>query len=261
MNSTDHSLNNPTRVDPIQLLQQVDAMKFMNVEGVTQDFYDRMETPDPHVCYVITDQPGKMYYGSIPIKSEKNKTKYVIGQEWKDEWILYAHEVINWEEHLIEICRYDDPQKAINALEMCNRVGSHSALNIQIYNILIQYISKAISINSAILGIMSILGYKDDPHLQSVIQTAYSYHVFEEQKVNTSKVPVDLPAPFKDVINQKAQLDKDSLYSLYARIYDVFIKNALFKDESLLDDMTLANLNEPIEDILTAWFQYRGIFN
>ncbi len=259
MQSTDHDLNNPTRTDLIDLLERFDAMKFMKTEGVTQDFYDRMGVHDPHTAYVITDHPGKVYYGDSLVPMERNKPRYLLGQERRGEWILYMNTTSEGQEKIYEVCKYDDPQKAIEALETCNRVGSHHAVNIQIYDILRQYISKDISINSAIFGIISLFGYKDAPDLQRVIQTAFEYGAFKHPEGSYGLPQRDLPVRLRDEISRIAKQEPNSLYNLYSRFYNVFVKYALFKDESLLEDPTFANLHMPIENFVSEVYRFRGI--
>lgn len=266
MKSTDQNLNNPTRIDPIEMQRMVDSIKFMNVTMVTQDFYDHIAKPDPHTCYVITDsKEGIMYYGTVKVLMPKNRMRYYISQSTPGEWILFLNSRDGGPfngDNLIEICRYSDLQTAADALVLYNRVGSHSTMNIEIYNLILQYINGDILLHELILGIMIIFGYKENPNFQNVIQTVYQLDTqYRESGMLSStdrhRAKFDITSMLKEEIQRIHKNNPTSLLGLFNRIYNKIAVNGFFQGDEYHDDPAYINLTETIDSIVSAFTAWK----
>lgn len=249
MKSTDHNLNNPTKVNVIELLREISSLSTPNIEIVSQKFYDLIQIKEPNTLYFINDSnPPRIYFGEILISNDKCEGKYFITTGNRiNEYDLYLKEEIYGNDKLIKICKYDDPQKAIDALNLYNNIGSHDKISISLYNILINYIDKDISLNDLLLGIFTIFGFKEDPRLQELIQLTFTYEQNSNDKTDISPMLRCEIRNFRD----KYPL---SLYRIYSNLYDIIVKYYFFKDEKYHSDVNFINLSEIIKDIINVFF-------
>lgn len=252
MKSTDHNLNNPLRIGNIDLAREAESWQLPNVLFVTQEFYDLIKIKDPLTIYKITDSKDqRMYYGDHRIDVEKIGIKYLIGPSKKyGEYILYMNKIYDHNDHLIEIARYDDPQKAINAMILCNNAGNHTATDIKIYNAIISFIDEDISLHDLLISFLCIFGYKEDPRLQDVIETVISYND------NNSRNFSDL---FRYEIVNYANTFDNPLYGLYSDFYNVIVKYDFFKDQKYHKGLESLDLSDVINDIISVvWSRFDG---
>ncbi len=261
MTSTDQNLNHPNQVDTIQLMRIVESIKYMQLQPVTQDFYDRIAEPDPHTCYVITDaEDGRMYYGKTMIIPSKLGPRYFLSQDRESEYILYVNDrsYNRSGDHLLEVCRFDDVNKALETMRLYNRVGSHASNNLQIYKTLINYINEELSIDEAILSVLVIMGYKEQPEFQSVVQFLVATNA--GTYLNGDHQPrwrENLTPICSEELKRRAKVYPGTLYEFYNSVYEIFVKYNFFKSKVYKDEPTLANLSDPIDDIITAFARWR----
>lgn len=264
MQSTDHNLNNPNVVDIVDLLRNVGQVADFKVENVTQDFYDHMGKHDPRTAYVIDGDPsGKVYYGDLPAAiPASTRMKYFIGQERPDEWIIFVNERRTFTDNdsLVSVCRFDNPQSAIDALAIYNRVGSHSTLNLEIYNILLQYMNEEISICACIIGILSALGYKDDPMLQGLIQfvTAYGGMIGQSTDKGKPYFQHDLPKLLREKINvEHVSPTSTDLIGLFGAFYNVMMMHGIIQIRKRDEEIVSPNLSGPVDKIVRYYIAHK----
>lgn len=267
MRSTDHNLNNPMSVDPIQLEPQYDALEMLQVCHMPKHLYDQLAIKDPYTLYIVTDlQTGAVsqYYGENLIPHTKQTPQYLMALNEQGEYVIYQNERDErypFKDCLIDICRHDNPQDAINVLRMFNKVGSHHLANISIYRLLVSYIKKDISINDFIIGVLGVYGYRDHPKLQQVIQTTYSYGVMEGQidpqdkDRGYGKYQMDIPVLLRNEIGELARAYPESLYPYYSAIYDVIIKYDFFRHPDYQSDPDNANLSEAVTELFHIYWK------
>lgn len=247
MKSTDYNLNDPFAIDSIHLQRTLDSSHYPNIEHVDQNFYDLIQVKDPNTVYIINDSTdGRVYYGDILILKERNDVSYLIGTDKNGNYVLYMNSVVGFNDKLIEICKYKDPQDAINSLNLFNNAGSHQPINLKIYSTIIPYIDNNISINDLILGIIVIFGFKNDPRFQYLIETSRQYIL----EVN-GKIDKDLPPLWREELRHFKDRYPDSLFTYYSNIYDIMVKYNFFKDERYnLDINEHPDLSDVINDII-----------
>lgn len=227
MNSTDHNLNNPMSVDLIDLPRLVDYWHLPSIEYCTMDAY-RLKEKDPYKIYVITDsEDGRYYYGKCLILREKNSCKYYIGEEYNDdkhgiEYCLYMNSRKDNSDNLIKICKFDDPTSAIKTLSTFNKIGSHEAKYIEIYDLVTMYIDRNIGIHDFIISCLCAFGYREHPDLQKTIQMFISY--------GGDSRNYDIPMLLREKIVQIADVGHMPVITLYSKIYNIICKYNYFKD-------------------------------
>lgn len=240
MHSSNHNLNNPTSKISLDLLREVSSLKCPTVQPTKQVLYDLLETKDPHTIYVITDAPKlKMYYGDKLIHNDDQRPQYLIGQgRHPNEYVLY-YSIPNWNDHIVEICRFDDPQKALNTMAIYNHAGSHSTVDLEVYTMLKAYIDDEISINDLIIGCLVAFGYKDDPRTQDIIQKCNSFGVADR----------DLPPMFRRELRGFRDNSSNALFKQYSAIYDIIVKYDFLKGPEYQSESDIPDLADVIKDI------------
>lgn len=238
--STDYNMQNPTITKRIDLLAEVHRPP-MRIERVTQEYYDTIPNPDPLTCYIIINARDKrVYYGKLLVLPDKIKTRYFIGQEKMNEWTVYVHE----NDMLLKICTYDNPEAALEALRAYNNVGSHYQINVHIYNTLVAYIKNETSLNSTLIGLISLFGYKENPLLQDLIQLTIAAGFDDVTNRKT------FSKPNKDVFDRYSAIRKNYLIPLYVKLYDLVRDHDFFIKEREMKFEDRYDLSEVIEDIL-----------
>ena len=247
MKSTDHNLNNPLRIGTIDLMREVENWTLPNVSPVSQDFYDLLQTKDPNTIYIIKDsKDGRMYFGDHLILKNKTILNYVLGIDNTSnaKYVLYMNQIYNFQDNLIEIARFEDPQIAINTLNLYNNIGSHNSIEIKLYNLLIMYIDESISLHNLITSILCVFGYSNDPRLQQVIETAITY------QQNNTKLFNEL---FIHVLGNYAKTSANELYKFYNDLYNIILKYNFFKDKKYhcsLENLDLSNIISEIINLM-----------
>ncbi len=236
MDSTNHNLENPTKVDILRIVKDVNSHDFPTVKLVSQEFYDLGQNHDPHTIYCINNSPDmRVYYGDILVLKPRNrKQKYFLTILDDGTYSISLNQVNGHHDNLIEICRFDDPKKAMDTLRIFNRIGFHQMEQIRISNMIASYSETNISCHDLIIGIMNELGYKEDPRLQQVIMAATIYGA-------TSKYPY-LPDDLVDMIKNQIKSDpSDPVYKVYYEIYKVVLKYGFadigFRTKDVINDI------------------------
>lgn len=252
MYSKDHNINNPTKVDQIDLVPSYDAWSTPSIEYITQKEYDTIYKKDPLTIYVITDAIGKkVYYGDILVDDKQDGIKYFMGISNDGKYAIYLNERMSGVDNIIKICAYNDPQVALHALELYENSGSYESIDMKIYESLVHYIRNNISCHDVLIGILCACGFNNDYRLQTLIETAvqcdsiYGHDLSEQMKSvlgtykNSDKNRFEIPPAYK-VLNIK-----------YSQLYDVLLKYNLFKDKEYTDNSysLKLNLSSVIRDI------------
>ena len=242
MRSTDHNLNNPMEVGTINLYPSIDCTKLSEVVRLPMEMYELIKIKDPTCIYIITDSPTKkVYYGDWLVDDGNVERIYLLGPSNKfGEYILYLNETDGIHDNLIKICRYSDPQVAINDLNKFNRVGSHQQTNLRIYNVVGQYITKDISLHDMLVGIICLFGYRDSSKLQSLLQATTAY------RVDTNRN--DLPIPLKNTLLSFYNI-KNPVFGFYASLYDLVVSYNFFKGKEFQKDPDELDLSKVIEKV------------
>lgn len=252
MHSTDHNLNNPTRIDTLELSQMESNRPAINVEIVTQYFYDRLTKKDPNTIYLISDAVyPKMYLGNNLISNNnENDCRYYMEINYdKKEYIIGMIKINNYKEYVLPLYSYKDPQEALNKLELFSRLKSHSVIDSKLYQILVSYIDKTINIHDLIIGILSVYGFNSDSRLQNLINFA-NMHGVNNFMSNTDGR--DLPELFKQELSvkyDKSINESDLLLGYYYELYKIIELNNFFKDSKYTNDPDNADLSKIIKEI------------
>jgi hypothetical protein len=239
MRSIDHNLNNPMLVDTL-----CGSEKFSNVSCILLSYeeYQLIKIKDPDCIYIIEDHPDQlMYLGDRLIERETPKRMYLLGISKFGEYDIYVNETDGKHDKLIKVCRYDDPQLAITDLNRVNNVGSHHKINFQIYSVIADYISKDISLNDMIIGIISLFGYRDDTRLQSLIQSMISY----DANISQTYLPYPLRKDIKMFKN-----NKNHLFKFYSDLYDLVLSYNYFLSKEFQKDPEELDLSKVIEKVV-----------
>lgn len=238
MKSTDHNINNPTNIGTIPFHRYVESWELPSIEFITKEQYDIMELHDPYTMYVIVDtNPKLMYYGDIKIGKAKAPNVYYMTTDYTSETKEYEYIIfMNSKDgspyngdNLIEICRFTNAQDAIDALHLYNSIGSHTLPSIQINQVLSSYIFGEISIHDCMIGMIAACGYRNHPALQTIIQMGVTYGVKHGDR--------DLPMLLREEVNNMRAAAPYHMVSVYANLYDVFIKYDFFKDNKYKDSI------------------------
>lgn len=209
MESNRNNLENKLEVDDIRLEKTIRSFDVRNIVQISQELYDQMKFKDPFTIYKITDNE-KMYYGELWITDGKD-----IGQPYyltindNGEYEIYFYNRSLYTNSFMErICIYNDPDTALEHLRLFNKVGSHSDLDIAMYNMIGCYFDGDITINDLIEGIIAKRGFDKSPEFQDLISTTRSFGGYNEL--------------FMDEIANLSTLHPDSLFSIYKDLLDVF---------------------------------------
>lgn len=241
MRSTDHNLNNPLRVDDIELQHAVESWRTPTVKHVSQLFYDRLHVKDPNTIYVI-DGTVKMYYGEHLIEKEKTGVKYLLGIDntTDDRFVLYCNEVNGYHDNLIEIARFKDPQVAINILNAYSNTKYHiNNIRGNIHGMIIRYVDEDISLSDLIIGIITAYGYQNDTRLQELVQTVITYH--------QTKVHI-FDSFFVYMFASASENPYNDLFKIFNDLYNVILKYNFFaelKDKAI----ALEDISKPLAEM------------
>jgi len=237
-------IDNKMVVDQINL-KELQDIRYGGVIFITQEEYDLLQIKEPTTIYKITDaEDGRVYLGEHLIVKPSSSRKYLLGPaNTRGEYIMYLNEVRNHQDCLLEIARYSDPQKAIDALNRFNRTGCHTDLALQTRNLLIGYIQKDLNIHDLLIGLIALFGYRDDIRLQQLIAATIS--------LGTNKFDRDFSVTIRDTIAYWNGSSDDSLYKFYAKLYDVVVFYDHFKDRKFhREDPEDIDLAEVIDRML-----------
>ena len=244
MRSTDHNLNNPMEVKTLNIYPSVDCTKLSEIVKLTMEEYELIQIKDPTIIYVITDsKDNKIYYGDILVAHGETERIYLLGPANKfGEYTLYLNETDGHTDRLIQICRYSDPQVAIDSLNKFNRVGSHHAKNLQTHIIISEYIIGDISIHDMLIGIISLFGYRDSIRLQSLVNVLKTYDINAGCK--------DLPILLKKDLRQlKTIYDNQPIFGFYSDLYDLVSYYNFFKGRDFQKDTEDLDLSKVIAQV------------
>lgn len=244
MFSTIDNIRNPLRiVDELHLHPAVDVFQCPRIEHMTQERFDLI-THDPHTIYHITDSEiPRAYLGDVLLKDHPNKTNVLMGPENNDgTYSLYRVITLYDREIIIELSRFTDANDAVKCLNEWNRVGDPYRIRGAIRETLLNYISGLNNVNDFIIGILSMIEYKDDPRLQDVIAVMNSWGASGWKK--------QIPSfPVQQLMIASHSSD-NMLFSLYRKIYEkVVVVNGFFNDEKYYVDPDKAPLTEAIDTI------------
>jgi len=216
---------------------------------ITQEEYDLIAIKCPHEIYVIANT-NKIYLGNVLIRNNEPVRQYLMGiSKQSGEYEIYINESkmnINGffvENNIRLIQKFDDPQKAIDALCLFERVGSHNESAIGIYKLLGNYILRDIWTYDLIIGILSMFGYKFHVDLQNLIQIAVSYGCQHSKD--------DLPDLFLNELNTIINSDNcnNHIYRLFFKLYDILSMYNFFKCKKYQSNPKENDLSEAIEKI------------
>lgn len=228
MNSTNNDITNPTSLKELELSREISAIKTPTVVTVTQEFFDKLETPDPYTIYVIATPSGRprIYYGSLLVSSHGAVPKYYMSINDKKEYAIYMYSSSG---DLIELYSFDDPQVAINTLDKFVRTASHLKADISTREIVQRYMDDEIGLHDVIMGILTIYGFNAWPEFQDITTLAISYGVDHSSRT--------LPGFFVQQLPKLAK-SENHLYDLYNKLYEFTLlddfKNIVGDDSELV---------------------------
>ena len=237
MKSTDNNISSTSK-------QWLDIREdyFFNAYGTAycdKENYDLISVHDPNTVYVIIDSPTcDMYLGDCKIPKPSHERMYLMTyDEDDDKYIIYLNLISNFRDNLVPVCRFKDPQEALDALHQYTCVGWHTNMARNIYMSIINYVDEVYGINEAIISMITCFGYSNDPRLQYLCEEAISYGVENDAR--------DLPQYYRAALHNLRTGKPDSLIVLYSDIYDVFVKYNWFKDSK--DENLSAEVNDIID--------------
>lgn len=249
MKSNNSNINNPFKVNEINLQEQICSTN-INVVNVSKEEYDLMIIHDPTTIYVTTDKFGRIltYIGDCMIENNNIINKYYISIDDKNIYTIYMDNAVTdfknnflGYQKLIPICRYNDPQDAIDALAKFNKIGSHNKIDFDIYNIIKSYIDKNISTHEFIIGILIIFNFKEDPELQVIIENCISH--------NANNCNYEFPINYSIYILKFKKYHPYSLFRIYSDLYDLLLKYDFFKDKKYQNNFDNLDMSNVISEI------------
>ena len=245
--STDHNLNNPTKRIELSVNDVYDALgRAKQIIYLTQDNYDNMGAHDPNHAYVITDAKDKRYYyGDAIVIPKPNEIKYYIGINDQNEYELCINLKQQNFDQMVPIARYKKAQDAINALQIAKKSNGPFDINLSLYETLITYIHHDSDINSTIINIISSFGHREDPMLQQLIE---SIHTVPETKDGRDVNPI-----LREDMQHFRNAYKNTLWPVYASIYDVFVVFDFFKDKRKYVEPEYPDLSGAISKIINIF--------
>lgn len=245
--STDHNLNNPTKRIELSVNDVYDALgRAKQIVYLTQDRYDSMPMHDPNHAYVIIDANDKRYYyGDAIVIPKPNEIKYYIGINDQNEYELCVNLKQQNIDQIIPVARYKNAQKAINALQIAKKSNGPFDINLSLYETLIAYINRDSNINNTIINIISSFGHREDPKLQQLIE---SIHTVPETKDGRDVNPI-----LREDMQHFRNIYVDTLWPIYASIYDVFIIFDFFKDKRKYVEPEHPDLSGAIDKIINIF--------
>lgn len=244
MKSSNFNLHSSITNNEINLLHTIENLHAFEVCHLTQDEYDVMSKHDETTTYVITDaKDGRMYIGSRLIPISKNDRQYLLGYDpYKYKYILYLNSVEGYMDQLVPIAEFNNPQDAINALISCNHLNDHNETFFKIIKVLTQYIDGDVGMNSTLISMISILGYRDDGRLQDLNRLSIIYNDDQSAK--------DISQQHRLMLHQEKDVSTNALISIYSDLYDLFVLNDFFKDYKTIDDVDTETIQKFSKDVL-----------
>lgn len=241
------NLVNPMSVNELNIKNEIPCSILNPITILTQEEYDLIQLKDSTIMYVISNSNDNRYYvGDMLIINDSIKSTYLIGPgDIYGEYTLYVNMKTRLYDKLVPISKYDNAQKAINELNRCSKVGLHTNLALQIYNIFNRFIDNDLSINETILGIISLFGFRDDIRLQEVIQITII------NKANVSHK--DIPSYFKQEL-VKLRISKNPLFKFYSDLYNLISLYNFFKGKEFQkindEELNLSEIINKVYDIM-----------
>jgi hypothetical protein len=248
MKSTDYNINNPFKKVELDLLRTIPSWNILNILNITQEEYNLIQIHDPHTMYIISDSDtGKVYLGDILIEEDCTINKYYMGINDRKEYVVYVDQLagtLDNRSQLVEICAYDNPQSAIDALYQFNKVGSHIKTDFDIYGIIKSYIEKNISTHELIISILVVYNFREDCRLQNIIEFAVSH--------NAHRCMKEFPSFYADQISRMRDNKPESLFPVYSNLYDLIVKYDFFSDRKYqnIDDLDLSSEIRDINKVI-----------
>ena len=188
---------------------------------VTQEWYDLLQTKDPHTIYIILNaKDRRVYHGDILISVENQKPRYLLTINSPKEFQIYVNYHENYTDRLILISTYTDINTALKDLTRFNNVGSHIKWATQAYHITALYINQDISLQEFLIGMLSLFGYRDHPMLQALIEYSLSLGV----NMQSNKLCIEL------VDNLYHFKSRHFIFRMYSDLYDLLVLFNFFKD-------------------------------
>lgn len=278
MKSTDNNINNPLKVNTVDLLRKVESWEFTKVLYVPEWKYRDMNQHDPHTIYIITDKHnGDVYYGDLLVTANGNNTpRYFLGINDNDENVIYMHtngcfmpffgkmHRTSLSRDFVEVARYENAQQAYNTLRVLNNVGDHDSRFIKLYNHIISYINKDISCHELVMFMINesyFRNIKDVPVYQNFL------HILVLDGANNCQA--DISNLLKEDLgrwtspNYYAPDDNNwemyVLMNMYSDLYNVVVEFNFFKDKRYHDASGDINLSVPIHKIGEIYRKYLNI--
>lgn len=255
MRSTDTNLNNPLQIDNIDLQREIESWNHVTIEIIDQNLYDLKEKHDPFVMYVIKDsKDNRMYLGDLLIPNSYSESTYLISFDNNmNQYVLNLNIKERFQNFIVPISKYINAQDAIDAMKLSMNAGSHEKINLSIYTLLSAFIDDKIMLHQLIVGLISLFGYKNDPRLQQLNQTAISYGVLQHISIKNK----DLPSMYIEDLPKFSNQYNNSLFDIYNDLYNVIIKHGITNKEKYhnvsINDL---DLKDPIKDIINIQYNY-----
>lgn len=252
MKSSDNNLNNPLKVDTIDLQREIPSWENPTICPCTQDFYDLIQTHEPNTMYIIIDK-NIAYLGDMLVTDHILSPKYTVGVDANDcnKYIIYFSYPDGLSYHMEEICSFNNPIIAMDYIHIATLAGSHNTFSIKLYHMIKSYIEENINCNELILGIFTLFGYRESPDFQAMVNTITTYtHGMKSINTDVKKDKSrDIPQMLREDIRDWRDNDKNHMFVFYSSIYDVIVKYNFFSDKKY-KDLDNLNLSDPIKEII-----------
>lgn len=252
MKSTDNNINNPLSKTSIDIKSMIDSVSAGFTTVIIPYFeYVIMQLHDPTVMYVISDSPkGDVYIGDHLCARAKNDRKYLMTyDDLRKDYAVYVNMTDEYIDHLVEICRYKEPQTALDAVITYNMIGGHDEIHLKLHQIITEYIYRELGVNESIIGMISAAGYRDDSRLQIFNQFAVDAKLISDDKT--------LPSNLFEKICDMSRKAPASLATLYVSLYNTFVRYKFFKAEMYKrkkeNDIDLSNEIYSFYTVLNSW--------
>lgn len=238
MNYTDHNLYDPFKSNKYLLRDEV-----KNAIYLFQAEYDAIGIKDPKCFYIIKDRPV-IYRGKdeIVTPSYKHKIagKYFVSNNDQDEFVVYLnYETCDQIQYLIEVERYKDSSRAINAMLSYNNANSHCRQTILLFEVIKNLIEKKITLLNFIYEVIVIFGYKNHTEFQNLLNSIRFY--WTPNDFNHNKIPKTILMREQELINSK-----NFLFRKFFAIYHIIASYDFFKKKLSISKEEIMNIIEKI---------------
>jgi hypothetical protein len=220
-----------------------------------------MSNRDQNAIYILSDYlDGRYYYGDKLFIPEKNSCKYYLGIDEGGKYCIYVEYAdVNSVIHMIPLYKYDDPQTAINELELISK-WNDSELDDKIRDLLISFINGDIKeVHDVIMGIINFMGLSADPDFALLNRLYDRYkkdtkcprHLYSMRQVDHDREIKDIPNEFKVHLSISSNYIRSAkeLEYLYFNCYHIMAKYNFLRDECYTKDPDRAYLSKIIKDI------------